>query len=184
MLITPIPIPPSQEVSFLEFLVLLPKTGIVFWIKIVFIILNLLLFGGILWLLFNTSWFKEHYGQNFTDLFLGFFSQKGFRERRWLKIKKKAESNKEAERKLAIIEAEELLDAFLKQRKISGSNLRERFRTLIEAQLIPPELYQILIQASQVVDDIIYDPDFELSKNKAKETLAKFERVLNHLTEI
>ncbi len=172
---------PSQEISLLEFLILLPQGGVVFWIKIIFILASFLLFGGIVWLLFHTSWFKEHYGQNLADFILGPLHKKGRQERQWRKIKAKAESEKEAERKLAIIEAEEFLDNFLKQRKLPGANLRERFRALVEKEILSAKLYQELTLASQIVDDIIQDPDFKLDKSKARETVAKFEQVIQNL---
>lgn len=147
-------------------------------VKIIFLIFGLIFLIGIIFFLFRTTWLKRLFFQDLTE----FLTYRPYGVRRiakiWLKIKARLDTGLEAEYKMAIIEADSLLDDILKRMGYSGETLRERLEQLTAATL--PNIDQIR-QAHQIRDNVVRDPDYRLTLDQAKRVLEIYEKALTDL---
>jgi len=105
--------------------------------------------------------------------YIPLISKKRMRKK-WNKIKIRLESDDFSQYKLAVLEADEIINKFLKAMELKGNNMIERLDKLKPGQL---EEAEILKKAHKVRNQIVNDPSFQIEKTKAKETLdiyAKF----------
>ncbi len=150
-------------------------------VKIVFLIFSALFAGFIVWALINTSWLKRLIIQDWKE----FFTYQPYKEkkfiRKWKEIKERIESGLEADMKLSLIEADELLDAVLKEQGYEGKNLGERLEKL-SADTVSNISY--VKQAHQVRNDIVHDPAYKLTAKKADYILSIYQKALIDLDAI
>lgn len=136
------------------------------------------LLGFIVWAFFNTSWFRYAF---LTDVeeFLTFRSY-GLRKmtERWLKTQARLETAQEAEYKLAVIEADSMLEEALKRMSFPGATADERLQNLSIAIVANVEEVQ---QAHALRNNVVHDPNFRLSLDDAKKTLSAFEKAFQSL---
>lgn len=146
--------------------------------KIIFLAFSWLFLCLIFFGLFKTSWLKEALLQDLVH----FFTCKPYARQRmvrtWKKIQAKLKRGSEAEYKLAIIEADRLLDRALKNKGYLGKDLPEKLKKVIAEDL--PSREKVL-EAHKVRNNIVEDPDFRVSLKQAKEILEIFERALREL---
>lgn len=104
----------------------------------------------------------------------------GFRRltRQWERVVRRLEGPGEAEYKLAILEADEMLDELLKRIGYRGETLGEKLTGLSTTSL--PNLAEAL-EVHQVRNNIIHDPDYRLTLEEAKRVLEVYERAFRHL---
>ncbi|MDO8663779.1 MAG: hypothetical protein Q7K28_03010 [Candidatus Wildermuthbacteria bacterium] len=152
-----------------------------FWLvslKIVFIALSAFLLGVIIFGLTNTLWFKKLILWDLQE----FFTFRPFGVRHvvgdWLKIKARMDTGIESEYKLAVIEADAMLDDTLKRMGFGGESLGERLERLTIASL--PNLEEIKA-IHNVRNNIVHDPDYRLSLEEARRVIAVFEKSLTDL---
>ncbi len=150
-----------------------------FILKIVSLILSLFFLFVIFYSAFKIQNIKKDSRQGLKKkgLFSSFFRTRRI-TRIWLKIIKKLESGDPSKYKLAIIEAEDLLDNILKGRGYGGQTIGERLD-----QLTPdvfPNLNQIL-EAHRVRNEIISDPDYQISLDEAKRILQIYKETFHIL---
>ena len=81
----------------------------------------------------------------------------------------------ESEYKLAIIEADSILDEILKRMGYMGDSLGERLEKLTSASL--PSLDEVK-DAHKVRNNIVHDPDYKMTLDEARITIASFEKAL------
>lgn len=94
--------------------------------------------------------------------------------KKWKKIEARLETGDHSQYKLAVIEADKVVDGIFKSMGIEGGDMIERMKTLNPEQL---EAEEDLEKAHKTRNRIINDPSFRIEKNSAKETLdiyAKF----------
>jgi hypothetical protein len=99
-------------------------------------------------------------------------------EKQWIKIMEKLETGKEAEYKLAVIEADSMLDNILEKMGYSGENLRDRLKHLTQATI--PNL-DTLLEAHKIRNNIVHDPDYRLSLEETKKVLAIYEKTFQDI---
>src|SRR3989344_3736055 len=147
-------------------------------LKIVFIVISLALFVGAIILLFKATWIKRRYFDNVKVMADYKFSgaKKIFKE--WQKITKRLETDIEAEYKLAIIEADGLFDAILAKMGYGGDVTDEKLKKIEPAVLAN---INDISGAHKIRDNIIYDPDYKLDLEKAKEMIGIYEQALRDL---
>jgi hypothetical protein len=104
--------------------------------------------------------------------------QSGKIEKRWALTAQKLESDNPADWKLAIIEAESLLEGVLARMGFGGESFGERLKKIKEEQM--PGLNNV-IQAHQVRNNIVHDPDYRLDIGEASKALAAYEKALKEL---
>lgn len=147
-------------------------------LKIIFIILSLLFIVGIIFLLLKNSWLKFRFLEGLTEFFIyrPFGVKRAFKQ--WLKITKRLETDREADYKLALLEADNLLDEILNKIGYKGESLGEKLKQLDPGTL--PNLEEVW-QAHKVRNNVVHDPDYRLSLEKAKKIMGIYEQALRDL---
>jgi hypothetical protein len=138
----------------------------------------LLFLLAIIWALTKSSWLYWYVTEDAKDFRRGApvpLQKKA--QQKWNKIKKRLRSKKEANWKLAIIEGEEIVEDLLLKMGYKAKDLRSRLSLASEAQI--PNLKDLL-DASEVYEGILADPDYKLPLKKAEEVLNIFEEFLKY----
>ena len=150
-------------------------------IKIVFLIFSIIFLFITIYFFFTTSWFKNLIGQDLYE-FLTLRAWKSKKTKKeWSKIARRLKTGLESEYKIAILEADSLLGKILGQRGIKGRDIEERLQNIDRDTL--PNIEEVL-EARQVYNNIVNDPDYKLSQDKAKKTLKVYEDALRNLEEL
>lgn len=149
-----------------------------FSVKIAFLAIALLFLAFIIFVLLRTHWLQWLFMQDFAE-FLSFrpFGAKKI-TRVWNKILRRLETAVESEYKLAVIEADDMLNAALKRMGYAGQTLEERLGKLTLATL--PNIEQVY-QAHKTRNNIVHDPDYRLSSDEARKTLGIYEQAFRDL---
>jgi hypothetical protein len=146
------------------------------FIKILIGIYTLILFYDIVLLLIQRG-----VGSNLRELRFGIdipteiASNKRKTKEQWEGILKRLGSHNESEYKVAIIEADKMMDELIKKLGYGGENMGERLDNIPEGQL---ENLDGIREAHKVRNQIIHEDDFVLSKDIAKENLDKYADIL------
>jgi len=99
-------------------------------------------------------------------------------EKDWAKITARLETDLESEWKLAIIEADSILNDILMKMGFAGETLGERLDRLTVVTL--PNLQQIR-EAHKIRNNIVHDPDYRVSLDEAKMAVGIYEQALRDL---
>ncbi len=99
----------------------------------------------------------------------------------WKGIIKKTESGLESEYKLAVIEADVMLEEVLKRIGHTEEGVEAKVNATTSAEL---KNIEELRRARKVRNDIVYDPDYHLTLEKTKETLKIYEESFRNLNVI
>jgi|SRR3989344_2746298 len=144
----------------------------------VFIALSAVLLLFVLSALLRSSWIKFTYLFDITEFFT--FRPYGLRRMagRWQKVKTRLETANEEEYKLAVIEADGILNDILLRMGFRGETLGDRLKTLTTA--IIPNLLEVE-RAHQTRNNVVHDPDFRLTLEEAQKTIAIYEAVFSNL---
>ena len=147
-------------------------------LKILFIIVALILLGFIIFALAKTLWLKRMWIWDLVEFFS--FRPYGVRKvvKAWAKITARLETGLESEYKLAVIEADSMLNDILKGMGFGGETLGERLERLTAATL--PNLEQIW-GAHKIRNNIVHDPDYRLTLDEARKVLGIYEQALRDL---
>ena len=93
----------------------------------------------------------------------------------WENIRKRLESSNESEYKVAIIEADKMIDGLITKLGYGGENMTERLDNIPEGQL---ECIAEIREAHLIRNRIIHEDDFALDRAVAKEALDKYSDIL------
>lgn len=147
-------------------------------LKILFIVAALILLGFIIFAIAKTSWLKRLWIWDLVEFFS--FRPYGVRKvvKAWAKITARLETGLESEYKLAVIEADSMLNDILKRMGFGGETLGERLEKLTTAIL--PNLEQIW-KAHKIRNNIVHDPDYRLTLDEARRVLGIYEQALRDL---
>ena len=151
---------------------------LLFYIKTLFIILGFTFLIWTILLLLKNSWLKRRFLENWVEFFAyrPFGVKKTFKQ--WAKITKRLETGKEAECKLAVIEADKILDDSLKRLDYHGEDMGERLKQVKSDQLANiDELWQ----AHKVRNRIAHEPDFRLTQAQARRAIEIYQRAMQDL---
>lgn len=167
--------------EIISFLISPSFTGSLLILKIVFLFFIFLFLILIIFLLIKTSWLRVLFLQDLVEFFT--YRPYGIKKaaRKWKKILSYLERGLESEAKLALIEAEEILDETLKELGYPGETLGERLNKITPDTL--PNLDQIW-EIHKIRNNIVHDPTYKLSLDEAKKALSVYERALKDLLAI
>ncbi len=96
----------------------------------------------------------------------------------WDMIQKRLQAQDEANCKLAVIEADKLLDTVLKKLTIPGETMGERLKTVPIGQL--PSLDNVW-QAHKLRNHLVHTTEFVLTNDKAKKAIEIYHQALKEL---
>ncbi len=161
--------------KIIQFIIAPQFSGWLLALKVFFIILSLFLIGFIIFVLVKTTWLKRLVIWDLHE----FLTHRPFESRKtdkeWQKIKAKLAAEMESEWKLAVIEADKMVDSVLSQIGFKGANLSERLKEITAAYL--PSIEEVK-EAYKIRSNIIHDPTYKLSLEEAKKVLAIYEKAL------
>lgn len=147
-------------------------------LKILFILVSAFFLSVIIYSHRQTRWARKGLRQAWTE----FRSFKPYDiaifDKKWRKIKRRLEKGWESEAKLAIIEADELLDSVLKRMAYKGRTLEEKLDQMDEKLLSNLEEIK---KIHGIRNDIIHDPDYHLSLENASSAIKVYEKTFKHL---
>lgn len=98
--------------------------------------------------------------------------------RKWASLQKRLQSDNAADWKLAIIEAENVLDEVLARLGFAGETLGERLKRINRDQLPSRE---DLVKAHEIRNNIIHDPDYLLNLEETNQAIGVYGRCLQEL---
>jgi hypothetical protein len=147
-------------------------------VKFIFISFGSFFLIYIFWAILKTSWLKRIFLWDLKE-FLSYrpYYTKIFAPK-WEKIEKRLESKIEADLKLAVLEADELLDQCLSQIGYPGATLDEKLEKLTEEII---SNLKALKEVRKIKEDIVEDPNFRLTLEEAKKILETYKRSLQDL---
>ena len=161
-----------------SYLISPPLPRIIF---ILFFIFSTFLFFSIIYFLLKSDWWKRAFWQDLIEVLTFKPYEIKIYLKIWAKIEKRMEMGLEEEAKLAIIEADDLLNEALKKIGYQGESLGERLEKLDETSL--PNLNEVF-KAHSVRSNIIHDPDYKLNLEEAKRILKIYQKTLEDLEAI
>lgn len=141
---------------------------ILFPAKITLLVIAVLMLGTLIFTILNTHYFQWRY---FRDLF-EFLSYRTYGTSKitklWTKTLKRLDSPLESEHKLAIIEADDILDSSLKKIGYPGQTLEERLEKITRDTIANIEETR---SVHKVRNNIVHDPDYHLAPNEARKII-------------
>lgn len=149
-----------------------------FPVKIAFLAISALLLAVFVFLALRTHYLEWLFLQDMVQ----FVTMRPFGakkiNRQWHKIEGRLETGSESEYKLAVIEADDMLDASLKRMGYAGQTLEEKLGKLTSATL--PNIEQLL-EAHRLRNNIVHDPDYRLSLDEVRKALDVYSQAFRDL---
>ncbi|MDP3052963.1 MAG: hypothetical protein Q8N22_03370 [bacterium] len=134
------------------------------WIKFISLIISGLLLWGIIYCVKKLSFFNSKIEQYMDILRIGDLS-KHRSIRGWQQIQKRLQAGDEENFKLAITEADRILDELLKISGYQGKNMDERLGQITQAQLFN---ISDAWSAHKIKQRILKEEDFHINKQEAE----------------
>ena len=148
------------------------------FVKSVFLLLNLFLIFFIVYAFFKSSWINKLILWDMKEYLSYKHYSLGKLEKRWAEIKERLEEGQEAEAKLAVMEADNLLNTTLKGMGYVGDSLDDKLDKLSDGVLV--NISEIK-ESHKVCSDIIHDPSYRLDGKEAEKVLNVIEKTLINL---
>ncbi len=168
-------------VSIISFIIYPNITGWLLVLKIIVLVISILAIGFIIWaMVFETDWLNWWILWDLKEFLT--CRPMGLKRltKEWAKIKKRLETGLESEYKLAILEADFLLNRALRNLRIGLETLEESLKKRV-GQNTFSNIEQIK-EAHRVRNNIVYDPAYKLDLERAKEILKIYEQALKELS--
>lgn len=148
------------------------------FLKLIFGLAGIILIAFSVFVMVRTMWVKFSFLFDYTEFFT--FRPYGLRKvvKKWAKIQQRLETASEAEYKLAVIEVDGMLSDILLRMGFKGETLGDRLGEITNA--IIPNL-QDLIEAHQVRNNVVRDPDYRLTLQEAQKTLDIYQVTFTNL---
>ena len=162
----------------MEIFIALPWQTIIFWLKIISVFISVIFFAGIVYSIIGI--FRTTYKRK-VKIFLEFFSAvpKPVRAKRWDDIKRHLASPNSSDWKIAILEADGLLDDIMKRVGYEGAGLGERLKKIEPSDL---NTLQDAWEAHKVRNRIAHEAaNFRLTKEETEKAIQLYEKVLKEL---
>ena len=146
--------------------------------RIIFIAVSLFFLFWIIYFLSKTSWLQVSFIEDAVEFFT--YQPLGARKfiKQWNKIKHRLEIGLESENKLAIIEADSIFNDVLERMGFVEETFEARIKHLTSDLL--PNIEEIL-EAHKVRNNIVYDPNYQITLDDAKKIILIYEKALTDL---
>jgi len=146
--------------------------------KLAFLAVSVFFLFMIIFILSRTRYLQWLFVQDLVQ----FFTVKTYGTKKitkqWQGILKRLDTGLESEYKLALIEADRMLDSSLKKMGYTGTNLEERLSKLTSITL--PNIEDVY-QAHKSRNNILHDPDYKLELTEAKKIMNVYEEAFRSL---
>jgi len=147
------------------------------WLQIVSVLLSSLLFALIIYIGVKTSYFQARIDR-FRDVVLKSDMPRALAQRTWERIETHFYKGSENDMKVAILEADKVLNEALRAAGVPGIQLGDRLKRARASQI--PNLDD-LWQAHKLRNQIAHEPDFKLKRDLAERALGIYEIALKNL---
>ncbi len=164
--------------QLLDFLINPQFTGWLYYIRLFFITISAILFIIILFLLFKTNWLRLRYLEDIKEFTTNTPLQKNKLGKQWISIKKKFDSGTEGDYKMAVIEADNMLEEVMEKMGVEGESLSEKLNKVSPEKL--KNLDDVWL-AHKVRNNIVYDPDYKVSSEEIKKTIDIYREAFKNL---
>jgi len=147
-------------------------------LKIIFIIIGIVLFIGIIFFLFKNNWLRNRFLENIVEVifYRPFGAKKTFKQ--WAKLIKKMEKGKDSDHKMVVIEADTILNDVLKKMGYKGETTKELLEK-IDYKILPN--IENIWQAHKMRNTIVHEPDYKLTLEETKKILDIYEQTFRYL---
>ncbi len=146
--------------------------------RAIFVFVSFLMIGSIFYFILNSDHFKDKYIEDIKEISKSKGKEGMKMANEWKKIEERGRDEDEAERKLAVIEADNLLERSLERMGFKGSNLEEKLNQVSIDVL--PNLNEVrAVHRSK--RDIIYDPNYDLTQDETERILLVYRKSLEDL---
>jgi len=146
-------------------------------LEVISVLLSAGLIAASIMILIKTSWIAIRV-ERFQNVMLRNDVVKKGVQREWKKVQTHFFSGNENDLKVAVMEADKLLDEGLRDAGIIGRDLGERLRRVKESDI--PNLNEVW-QAHKLRNQIAHEPGFKLKRDLAERALNIFEKALAQL---
>ncbi len=136
------------------------------------------MFAMIVLLLIKTTWFKTAISEDVNEFIKSKPQTSSRFSKEWKRITNRLKSGDEQEYKMAVVEADSLLCEILDKMKFEGETLREKLTKT--PKIIIDDIKEVE-KAHEIRDNVVHDPDYQLSLDQAKKVLDIYEKVLIQL---
>jgi hypothetical protein len=141
------------------------------------LLLTLLFVGAAIYVGIATGWFAL-YGDRIQDVALRKDMPKKRSLKAWRSIQRHYFAGSDNDLKVALVEADNLLDEALRVGGVRGENLGDRLKSLTEAQL--PNIDRIW-EAHKLRNRLVHETDFRLTRDTAERALAVYRDAFREL---
>ena len=145
-----------------EFLISILEPNLL-WLQFISVFLSALFLWGIIYIIRKTN-YLEVKREQFLDILGKGHVSRHRSLRGWMQIQKRMQANESNQWKLAILEADHILNEILKMSGYLGSRLEDKLEIITTAQLANVEDVK---RAHGIRDKISKDPAFEVTKEEA-----------------
>ena len=156
---------PRMTLVFFPWSILLGAVGVV---MLVFIV----------WVIWKFSWKKFVFLFDVTEFFTYRAYGAGGLTSKWKNVLKRLETPNEEEYKLAVLEADGMLDQSLKRMGFAGDTLADRLQKVSVG--IISNLSEVR-QANAIRNNIVHDPDYRLTLSEAQRIIGVYETAFEGL---
>jgi hypothetical protein len=129
-------------------------------------------------LLVVSGWIRNRYTEDLYEAtsYKPFGVKQSAKE--WKRISARIKSGEESDHKLALIEADDLLEERLRAMGYKGGKMQDLL-SQVPGTILPN--VEEVIRVHQLRNNIVHDPDYKLDPEEASEAISIFERALQEL---
>jgi hypothetical protein len=152
----------------------------VFWqtTRIIFVTVSLFLLGLIIFLLSINDYFEWRFAENYTELHKLKPRFKVNIKKQWEEVINHSKSEDDSERRLAIIDADDIFNDVLSKIGYIGDNTYDKLARL-NKDIIPN--IEELKKAYKIKKEIMHDPNRILEKEETEEIVSQYEKFLTDI---
>lgn len=159
-----------------DYLVFHNWSAIISVLKIVFLIVSILLFIGIIELIIKLNIVSRVKEAGRLLIIPRHIPKK--LSKKWVKIEERLESGEETELKLAVIEADKFFDDVLKKCGYLGKDMGERLKKVSASQI---SNIDDIWQAHKIRNNVVHDVDYKLTAVDAEKAIKSYRKALEEL---
>ena len=152
--------------------------GIIFWIKIVSLLITPLFLALVVILMIKINRLRDQESEEVHSTLHHPHHAPPAKNEHWEKVLHYLASDNPAEWKLAVLEADNILDEVIKHLRTVGENLGERLKSIAPGELLTLD---DAWEAHKTRNQVAHETNFILTKPVARQTIERYKRVFEEL---